>query len=159
MDPLAQLRDIHLPDPVSSWPPAIGWWLLAIALLASLIALAYLLWRYVKKNHYRRMAIKALAQIQQEYNDKKNASIYLNNINILLKKVSVIYYQKERIAKLTGETWLAFLDETADTNHFSSGPGKILATAPYQAPAEIEVGSKDADGLYQCASYWIRKHR
>ena len=33
MDPnsvLAQLRDIQPPEAISAWPPAIGWWLLAI---------------------------------------------------------------------------------------------------------------------------------
>ena len=28
-DPLSQLADIHLPEAVSAWPPAVGWWLLA----------------------------------------------------------------------------------------------------------------------------------
>jgi hypothetical protein len=35
-DPLAQLRDIHLPEAVSWWPLAIGWWLVAIVCILGL---------------------------------------------------------------------------------------------------------------------------
>ena len=40
MNPAAsnlQLRDIHLPDAVSWWPPAPGWWLLLGGLLLALL--------------------------------------------------------------------------------------------------------------------------
>ena len=30
---LAQLADIHLPAEISFWPPAFGWWILALLLL------------------------------------------------------------------------------------------------------------------------------
>ena len=35
-DPLAELRGYHPPDPVSWWPPAPGWWLLALLILGLL---------------------------------------------------------------------------------------------------------------------------
>ena len=38
-DPLAELRDIHLPGPIEVWPPALGWWLVAILLSCALLAL------------------------------------------------------------------------------------------------------------------------
>ena len=42
-DLLAGLRDYHLPEPISWWPPAPGWWLLASLAVAALAVL--LLWR------------------------------------------------------------------------------------------------------------------
>ncbi len=36
-DPLAQLRDLHLPQAVADWPPALGWWLLAGLVLSGLV--------------------------------------------------------------------------------------------------------------------------
>ena len=38
-DPLSELRDIHLPDPVSWWPPAPGWWI-AVGIGFGLLAAA-----------------------------------------------------------------------------------------------------------------------
>ena len=49
-DLLAQLADIHLPEPVSFWPPAIGWWILAALALVLLIIL------FRKFASYRRSA-------------------------------------------------------------------------------------------------------
>ena len=33
-DNLPELRDIHLPDGVSAWPPAYGWWVMLAAVIA-----------------------------------------------------------------------------------------------------------------------------
>ena len=33
MDNLPNLRDIHIPDGVSAFPPAYGWWVMLLALL------------------------------------------------------------------------------------------------------------------------------
>ena len=70
MDSLAQLKDIHLPDPISFWPPAIGWWLLALLLLSGLFTLCYFMLRYLSKHRYRRRAIKELKRIYQAYQNE-----------------------------------------------------------------------------------------
>ncbi len=38
-DPLSQLRDIHLPEPVTFWPPAPGWWFILLLILIGLVFL------------------------------------------------------------------------------------------------------------------------
>ena len=35
-NPLVNLKDIHLPPPVPFWPPAPGWWILALLLISTL---------------------------------------------------------------------------------------------------------------------------
>ena len=39
---VTQLRDIRGLDPVSWWPPATGWWLLAALCIGLVVALVYL---------------------------------------------------------------------------------------------------------------------
>ncbi len=48
MNPLSDLRDIHLPPPPPLWPPAPGWWLVAAVAIASMVfgvRFAYMAWR------------------------------------------------------------------------------------------------------------------
>ena len=85
-DPLAQLREIHLPAPVSFWPPAIGWWILAIFVLFCLIALAYFIHRQVIKKQYRRLARKELNRIYLEYQSQKNTIEYSKKIKFKKEK-------------------------------------------------------------------------
>ena len=44
-----QLRDIHLPEAVSWWPLAIGWWVLGFLAIIAIAVLAYIVLRRIKK--------------------------------------------------------------------------------------------------------------
>ena len=59
-DPLAQLRDIHLPEPVSWWPPAPGWWIVLLLSLAAVVLVIYYLRKYWLQRRYRRVALREL---------------------------------------------------------------------------------------------------
>jgi len=56
-NPLDQLRDIHLPEAVSWWPLAPGWWLLMVLTCLLLVGLLICLYRRHQSNRYRRQAI------------------------------------------------------------------------------------------------------
>ena len=60
-DPLAQLKDIHLPDPVGFWPLAPGWYGLIIFIILLLSGLLYFLY---KKHRYARAKKKAVTLLK-----------------------------------------------------------------------------------------------
>ncbi|WP_416308219.1 DUF4381 domain-containing protein [Neptunicella sp. SCSIO 80796] len=125
MNPLEQLKDIHLPAQVGAWPPAWGWWLLAVVLL-TLIALTtrWLVRRYRKKQAIRE-AMVLLAQLDQQ--DKN----YPQQLNSLLKRLSLSYFPRINIARLHQQDWLAFLSRQLPArkqHEFESGYQMLLNT-------------------------------
>ncbi|QUM75925.1 DUF4381 domain-containing protein [Moritella sp. 24] len=108
MDPLAQLKDIHLPAPVSAWPLSLYWWLVIIAVLLMIGLTAYGISRYIKKTRLTRLALAELLQMQQQGCD-------VNDLHHLLKRITLTSYSRETVASLHGEAWLNFLDQQASS--------------------------------------------
>ncbi|HYN78294.1 MAG TPA: DUF4381 family protein, partial [Lamprocystis sp. (in: g-proteobacteria)] len=53
-DPLAGLRDWHLPAPVAWWPPAPGWWLVAGLVMVGVVVG----WAWWQRRQRRRAAAR-----------------------------------------------------------------------------------------------------
>lgn len=135
-DPLAQLKDIHLPEPVAWWPPAPGWWLAGSVALALLIGGGYLLWRFFYRGRYKREALAALQQLRDT--DQGDERILLAELSRLLRQVAIARYGRQEVAALSGAEWLLFLDRTGQTDQFSYGPGRALGTMLYQPSIAID---------------------
>jgi len=155
-DPLAELRDIHLPAPIETWPPAIGWWLLAVIGVIACIALIYTLWRHWRANQYRREAMAQLRHLREQHAGA--SSDYLYHYTTLLKRVALTHYPRAKVAALTGEAWVAFLDETCGSREFSMGAGQVLIQGQYQAAENIDA-EIDIDALHKLGEHWINRHR
>jgi hypothetical protein len=144
---LSQLRDIHLPAPVSWWPPAPGWWALA-GLLLIVIAAAYALYRRRRRERWRGAALAELARL-------RNAApaLLLRESSVLLRRVAISRFPRREVAGLTGEDWLAFLDRTlGEGTPFQSGAGRVLLRGPYAMTAD-----DDAPALLGLCERWIKR--
>jgi len=151
-NPLDQLKDIHLPEAIGFWPPALGWWLLAVLLIV-LLAAGFLFYKHWQKGAYRR---KAVQQINHLFNDNKQAGHKTAaHLNQLLKAVAQQSYSTTQVSRLSASQWLAFLDNSANIQVFSQGAGQVLATAPYELNSSIS----NPDELKKCCIQWIRRHR
>lgn len=128
--------------------------MLVLIIAGLVIGVALLLLRQHRKTYYRRQAEGQLKELLEQYKKEKNSTLYSSNINRLLKQVSVSYYKREDVARLNAEGWLDFLDHSGNTNDFTQGAGRILATAPYGDDQHI-----DGEAVYACCAQWIRKHR
>lgn len=155
-DPLAQLRDIHLPEAVSAWPPAPGWWLLAVLLIALAIWGSYQLRLKHRRNAYRRQALEELSLLESD--NALSATQAIAKLNVLLKRIALHAYPKSDTAAFSGAQWIEFLNiscpmlkQNQDKNCF-----EILQTGPYQA--EISENMLNRSILFSDCQKWIQHH-
>jgi len=142
-NPLAQLRDIHLPDPVSWWPPAFGWWLVAVTLVLAVATFLY----WLHANRWRREA-KALLLAHSPAQTNE----YYYQMNRALKQIALQRFGSE-CAQLSGHAWLAFLDSTL-TKPLFLNEIPDFAHAP-DAPSS----SCDPNKVQHIALLWLKKHK
>ncbi|MCF6281018.1 MAG: DUF4381 domain-containing protein [Candidatus Polarisedimenticolaceae bacterium] len=136
--PALQLKDIHTPGLPELWPPAPGWWLVAMVALALLIWASFALRRHLQLRRQRAEVLALLTQLEEAF-DPSQAAHHLAELSILLRRVALTRFPRQRVAALTGSAWLKFLDETGGNGQFSNGPGAILATGPYQSDIEADI--------------------
>ena len=100
------LRDIHLPDPVSWWPPAIGWWLLIVGTLFIIVVIA--IWRRrreAQRNAPATIARLELAHLRAGWSDHGDARRLVNELSTWLRRAGMSMSSREQAASLTGVDW------------------------------------------------------
>lgn len=128
-DFLSKLRPIHEPEPISWWPPAPGWWFVAI-LIPFICFLTYWLYRRITRKTAIKTAKKLLLAIKQD-NQSGNRQ-KLETLSGLIRRVAISLSGRSNCAGLTGDQWLTFLDSTMKSHPFSQGIGKLLTESPYR---------------------------
>lgn len=151
--PHLALRDIHLPEPISWWPPAPGWWILLFISLLLCFAV-WLIYRRRQKRRHQRFSMQSLAEIRSVFAKEQNNAKLLRELSVLMRRSCITFYPRELSAGLTGEQWLGFLDATSVNKEFSNGIGKVLASAPY-LPEQTQI-SIDSHALLNLCESWLR---
>ncbi len=147
------LRDIHLPDAISWWPPAPGWWILSGVLVLGF--LLFFFWRkYQRSLRIKKAALAEFENIRMTYQGDANPALLARSISTLLRRICLSYYPHTNVPGMTGKQWLSYLDNTADTKGFQTDSGNILATAPYLP--EHECPNFDAQALLLLSETWIQ---
>ena len=151
--PVLQLRDIHAAPPPEFWPPAPGWWLLALLCLVLLAALGYCVYRRYRRWRRQRTALEALAQFCNAAALENDLARLAAELSVLLRRVALARFSRAAVAGLSGLDWLIFRDATGGCGRFSNGPGKVLLTAPYAPCADF-----DAQSLCALVKDWIKQN-
>ncbi|MGH1461030.1 MAG: DUF4381 domain-containing protein [Neptuniibacter sp.] len=144
------LRDMQLPEAISWWPLAPGWWLLMCLLVVFLIAVFFTIWK--KLQDPRREAMQELLRIEQQYSEHQDKQLLVVECNTLMKRLALTLYPRSQVAALSGQQWLAFLRNSSgklDISHLD-----ILIHGPYQASVELS-----SDDLIQSCRQWIKQVR
>jgi hypothetical protein len=129
MNPLQDLKDIHIPASIESWPPAYGWWLMALLVALGIYLLAIWLVKVQKVRLTKRQALKALQQIDSSDLD------CISQLNQLLKRVAIAYFPNKNVQEMHGMQWTDFLVKTLPSKKSKdfSGVFESMQKTLYQA--------------------------
>lgn len=149
---LDNLRDIHLPDPVSWWPLAPGWYGLAFTILLFLIYAVFTLMRRSKQRRAKTQAFLLLAEYEQQYRQHPEIREISARVSALLKRVALVYFPREQVAGLYGKSWIEFLNNTSTDIDFS-----VLSDCLSVLPYRDDVPAADLLPLFKSAKAWIKQ--
>ena len=132
------LRDIHLPDAISWWPPAIGWWILLALVIAAFILIPKL-YRRMTYTPLNKVANSTFNNIVDKYNENNNVSDFVIQTSQFLRQTAMSYCGREEVAQLTGEKWVQALNSITEQDYFNDDIKQNLVNAPYQKNITIDT--------------------
>jgi len=150
MEQSLPLRDIHLPEAISWWPPAIGWWLLLV-LIPLIIFSVWWLYKRLTRDTAIKSAKRLLITIKEapDTDDLQK----LQQLSIWLRRVSISIAPRQNSAGLTGKAWLTYLDNGVDGSPFSEGIGQCLSDAQFRQAAPDGL---DINALITLCEMWLK---
>lgn len=152
MDPLANLNDITLAEPIGWWPLAWGWWLLIGLTLVLLIAVS----RFIMGRRHRRKALVfAQKQIELVMRDSEPLQ-QIHSLNRLLKQTARHYYGAQHVNALHGERWLEWLQASLPSKHkpFFSQAAQHVVSDLYTEKGRA-VTTEDAKQFATACQLWM----
>jgi len=147
------LKDIHLPDAVSWWPPALGYWLLLL-LIILIFSTVFIIFEIRQRSRIKKTALTEFKKIKQSYQQNPDDKTLVNALATLLRRAAISSYPRTDCASLTGKAWLSWLDkQLKQTPGFSDGPGYLLLEFNYSNASH----ANDVQQLLSLSENWLKK--
>lgn len=150
------LRDIHLPEPVSWWPLAPGWWL-CIALLVALGAALAWWWHGAPLRRVRQAALAELGAIDAGYGRNADGHACAQSLSRLLRRLALLAGDAQA-AHLNGAALLAVLNGLGRTP-LPEEIITLLDTAPYSPRAAAAIDAARFRDATRDLERWLRHLR
>ena len=155
-DPLADLRDIHLPEAISIWPLAPGWFVVIALCLA---AIAWLAWRLNHRHRsrlYRRQALQKLQRII----DEEHSPQQLQRLFALLRQTANTVCGEQRFSSLGVVDFIDFLKASSHLQLFDCDQ-EALQRALYASDNDATADDYQqlCTVLARDTRRWISQHR
>ena len=149
-DPLAALRDIHVPDPPGFWPPAPGWiGVVCLATALGILAGVFAARRW-RAGRFRREALEDLVRLRSRHRDGAPDVEIAMELSTLVRRVALARHPRGEVAGLTGARWMAWIESTHPD--FDVSARTALLEAPYARHSRF-----DASRALTACEHWIRR--
>lgn len=148
------LADIHLPDPVSIWPLAPGYWVILAATVALLITALSVL-RHLKRRRNRNRYRAQVEQLLQDLDSDAPLASYTHEILALLKRAAKHAGASVALLSAGNSEFIGWLKSTspASAELLTAELETLLLTGLYQPNP---VGDKGQ--LLRFARHWVSHH-
>ena len=144
MNNLPEIKDIHIPDTVSMFPLAYGWWvIIAVLILLSILIKVIIFIIKTSKKYY---ALKELENLDTI--DNIEAVIGVSN---LLRRICSIKHKNA--AALYGKEWVDFL--TSNGLSLSSEASNLLIYAPFMDKKSKNFNTQHVEEIKAFCKKWI----
>ena len=164
-DPLAQLKDIQLPDPVSFWPLAPGWWFLTAVIIGIITFAIWKLIQQQRRQQYRQTASQLLTQAKIVLTNDNDVKTYLQTLAAILRRTALTAYSDQSVEPLQGDAWLKFLDSKIQKKmgnkvnlSFITGPAKKIISLPYQDLTHQNIDPDELTAIHDAIVFWVNNH-
>ena len=151
-DLLSQLRDIHAAAPVPWWPPAPGWWVLALLVLVLLVWLGRRVLARYRLHQRRKQMLAWVDHLNANIDPDRDPQAYLSTLNRIFKLVALRAFPDQQCAVLNGQEWAGFLIQRMQ-NMPSADSLSVLASGPYDPAPRF-----DPDQMSELTRHWIKQH-
>lgn len=137
-----ELKDIHVPEQISNYPVAYGWWLLVALLIFITVISINKLRKAAKRNQVKK---QALAQL------KNNPEMTISDTIALLKWAAMHYFSRAELAKLFGNSLQSFY-----TSHLPNKHQENFTNLSEQAFInQYHANASTDENLHQAAVLWL----
>ncbi|TKF79413.1 DUF4381 domain-containing protein [Vibrio kanaloae] len=144
------LSPVIAPDAPTWWPLAWGWWAVIITAI-SLIALVFFILKRRKNNQQAKQ--EALSYFS---NSQSQDGLSPSKAQDIVRQAALSYFPREKIAGLSGDDWLKFLDAQLAKPLFVAKQSRQQAL--YQDVALMNDEQKKAQQqLVNDCETWLRK--
>ncbi len=146
------LRDIHLPDAVSWWPPAMGWWFLLLFILILIWGL-FLLQKKMRKPVLKKSAEAEIEAVINAFHEHKDNQLFIQQLSVSLRRIGISYLPRNQIAGVAGFEWYRKINQLVEKNQFSDDMIKLLTQGPYQKNPNLN--DEDIKSLLNQTEQWV----
>lgn len=151
---LEQLHDIEGLDSISSWPLAMGWWvLIAIGMFMISAASWFVIRRLMFKRSWKNDAFQKLASLEKNLVDATARETVIA-LSEYLRRIVLQRFSRNECAGLVGKTWLQWLTEHDPKKFDWTKRGMLLIEVPY-APIKGHLHVDEVKDLIQATREWV----
>lgn len=143
-----ELKDIHVPEQISDFPIAYGWWILAIALFIIIVISIIKIRKSAKRNQIKKQALHQL---------KNNPEMNITDQIGLMKWAAMHYFSRAELAKFFGNSLQEFLAQQLPSKHqknFTDLSEQAFINQ-YQAHGSDSGSIQTDESLYQATTLWL----